>query len=46
MVKGDFSLLRSEGGGTFCLHFWNLHKILALNTELDSAQISTQLDNI
>ena len=20
-------LLRSDGGGTFCLHFWNLHKI-------------------
>ena len=26
-VKGDFSLLRSPGGGTFCLHFWNLHKL-------------------
>ena len=26
-VKGDFSLLRSDGGGSFCLHFWNLHKI-------------------
>ena len=26
-VKGDFSLLRSDGGGTFRLHFWNLHKI-------------------
>ena len=23
----DFSLLRSDGGGTFRLHFWNLHKI-------------------
>ena len=26
-VKGDFLLLRSDGGGTFRLHFWNLHKI-------------------
>jgi hypothetical protein len=26
-VKGDFSLLRSNGVGTFCLYFWNLHKI-------------------
>ena len=25
--KGCFSLLRSDGGGTFRLHFWNLHKI-------------------
>ena len=25
--KEDFSLLRSDGGGSFCLHFWNLHKI-------------------
>ena len=24
---GDFSLLRSDGGGSFRLHFWNLHKI-------------------
>ena len=23
----DFSLLRRDGGGTFGLHFWNLHKI-------------------
>ena len=23
--KNDFS--RSDDGGTFCLHFWNLHKI-------------------
>ena len=22
----SFSLLRSDGGGTFRLHFWNLHK--------------------
>ena len=27
LSKGDFLLLRSDGGGTFCLHFWNLHKI-------------------
>ena len=26
-VKDDFSLLRSYPGGTFRLHFWNLHKI-------------------
>ena len=26
-VKGDFTLLRSDSGGFFCLHFWNLHKI-------------------
>jgi hypothetical protein len=24
---GDFSLLRSNSGGTFRLHFWNLPKI-------------------
>ena len=23
--EGDFSLLRSEGGGIFHYHFWNLH---------------------
>ena len=27
MEKGDFSLLRIDGGGTSRLHFWNLHKI-------------------
>ena len=26
-VKGDFLVQGSDGGGTFCLHFWNLHKI-------------------
>ena len=26
-VNGDFSLMRSNGGGTFRLHCWNLHKI-------------------
>ena len=24
---GGFSLLKGDGGGTFCLLFWNLHKI-------------------
>ena len=26
-VKGDFLLQGSDGGGTFRLPFWNLHKI-------------------
>jgi hypothetical protein len=26
-VKGDFLVQGSDGGGTFCIHFWNLHKI-------------------
>ena len=26
-TEGDFSLLKSGGGGTFGLHVWNLHKI-------------------
>ena len=26
-VKGDFLVLRGDGGGTFCILFWNLHKI-------------------
>ena len=26
-IKADFSFLRSDGEGTFRLHFWNLHKI-------------------
>ena len=24
-VKGDFLVQGSDGGGTFCLLFWNLH---------------------
>ena len=26
-VEGDFWLVMSDGGGTFCLHFLNLHEI-------------------
>ena len=38
-VKGDFSLLRSDGGGTFRLDFWNLHKIwIKKSIELNSVQ--------
>ena len=25
--RGDFLVQGSDGGGTFCLLFWNLHKI-------------------
>ena len=27
VVKGDFLVHGNDIGGTFCLHFWNLHKI-------------------
>ena len=27
VVKGEFLVQGSDDGGTFCLHFWNLHRI-------------------
>ena len=30
----DFSLLISDSGGTFGLHFWNLHKIRYKNPSI------------
>ena len=38
-VMGDFSFLRSNGGGTFRLHFWNLRKIwIKESIDLNSVQ--------
>ena len=41
-----FSVQDSDSGGTFCLHFWNLHKIwiqesIDLKTPLDSVDVAS-----
>ena len=47
-VKVDFSFLRRDGGGTFPLHFWNLHKIWICKNGKNgnTSNINQQLDYI
>ena len=44
LKKTPFLLLRSDGGGTFRLHFWNLHKIwMSESIDLNSVGFITKL---